>query len=103
MIYYFMLNTQPRPDSPEWETSDGAFVNCWVLADSQTAALVQASRFIEGQGWAIQGIEQQFIADRERYVDDDELPESLEAFDQAMRDGIAVVVYRWSEEQADEG
>ncbi|WDL95959.1 hypothetical protein [Alicyclobacillus sp. ALC3] len=102
-MYYFMFEAEPKPDSPERETSDGAFINCWVRDNDDQSALEQATRYIEAQGWEIIRVEEQCVAERDGYVDDDELPESLVAFNHARQSGIAAVFYRWSEEQGDEG
>lgn len=102
-MYYFMFEAEPKQDSLEKMTSDGAFITCWVRDNDEKSAVEQAIRYIEAEGWEIIRVEEQCVAERDWYVDDDEFPESLEAFDQALQDGIGVVVYRWSEEQGDEG
>jgi hypothetical protein len=95
-IYYFMFEAIPHSDNPEKDDCAGAFINCWVDSIDVNSALTEASNYINDEGWEVISIEDQFIANRKQYEEDDQLKESLECFDQAMSDGIAAVFYTWS-------
>jgi hypothetical protein len=94
-IYYFMFEAVPNPDNPEKEEYEGAFVNCWVNATSMKSALTDAAKYIKSEGWKIEGMEESFIVDRERYEGETELVDSLECFDQAISNGVCALFNVW--------
>ncbi|EJR99336.1 hypothetical protein JDS77_21935 [Bacillus cereus group sp. N28] len=95
-IYYFSFEAIPCSDNPEKDDCEGAFINCWVDSIDVNLALTKANNYINAEGWKVISIEDQFIANQKQYEGDYELKESLECFEQAMRDGIAAIFYTWS-------
>ncbi|MGK7377585.1 hypothetical protein ACSFXN_07060 [Planococcus sp. 1R117A] len=98
-IYYFMMEALPRPDNPEKEEFEGAFISCWVDSADMTSALTEASRYIKSEGWKILQIEEQFIAKRERYEGDPERLDLLEYFDRALEDGVSAIFHVWPKDE----
>lgn len=94
-IYHFMFEAKPQSDNREIEVFEGAYITCWVDSMDYSSSLTKATTYIKDQGWEIISIEEQFIANRERYEGDNELKESLECFDQAACDGIAAIIHTW--------
>jgi hypothetical protein len=41
-IFYIQYKAAPTPECEDFETAGGAFVNCWVKADSAREAQAQA-------------------------------------------------------------
>ena len=91
-VYYLMMEAVPKPDNPEGRELGGAYVNCWVKADSQTEAQARAKEYIEAENWACLQTEEVSPARREAYLDE---PESLACFDEAVERGISAVFYAW--------
>jgi hypothetical protein len=58
-IYYIQYEAEPLPHSKEFATCGGAYVNCWVQADSATQAISAASSAIEGAGWRFLCVEEE--------------------------------------------
>lgn len=97
-IFFFQFEAIPRLDNPESEECIGAVINCWVKSKSEKLALEIADKYISNEGWKVVSIEDRFIANRNLYEGDSDGEESLECFDEAMRDGIAAIFYTWSED-----
>jgi hypothetical protein len=102
-IYFFQLEAIPHLDNPEKEECLGAYVNCWVKSINVKSAWNKAKNFVSNEGWEVVRIQDQFIANRKMYEGDNEAEESLECFDEAMRDGVSGIFYTWSDEDEDEG
>jgi len=97
-IYFFQIKTIPHIDNPEREECVGAFVNCWVKTINEKSAWTKAKKYVINEGWDVVSIEDQFIAKRNMYEGDSEAEESLECFNEAIRDGISAIFYTWSDE-----
>lgn len=99
-IYYFMIEAVPNQDNPEKDEFEGAFVNCWVNSSNMTLAVTKASKYVNSEGWKMQRIEEQFIANRERYEGDPELLDLLECFDEAVREEVSAIFHVWRNDEA---
>ncbi len=98
LIYYFFVEAVPMKDNPESEYVDGAFVNCWIKADSTKSAIRKAKEYIKGEKWRWVNAEDMFTVERERYLDE---PDSLEAYDYACEYGAMGVFYTFSDDAED--
>ena len=102
-IHYFRFEAVPLADNPEGKLYKGALVNCWVNSRDEELALNGAINYVrDNEGWEVIRVEEQSIADRSRYEGDSELEESLECFDQAVRDGIGVILYTWDSDDEED-
>lgn len=102
-IYYIQYNIRPLPESEEFESADGAFLICFIQADSEQKATTKVISYINEIHWEIVSLEDgPDIVRREEFIDSD--PEWLEAYDAAVKDGEFHALYVWdSEEEEDHG
>lgn len=91
-IYYLLLEGKPDINNEESKEVAGAYINCWVKAKDEAAAKDKAIRYIKTQEWEPLNIEEIFVVNRERYVDE---PDSLECFEGAINYGVGAIFYTW--------
>ncbi len=89
-IYFFMLEAIPNESNPESEELGGAFVNCWVKAETMGVAFDEAVKYLEIQDWEFIRIEDEYITERERWFDK---PDCLECYDEACEFGVSGIFY----------
>ena len=71
----------------------GAYVSCWVRAESQADALRLMSESISVAGWKVVALEEECgLVEESWYADN---PEGQEHFSQAVRDGECYVFHQW--------
>jgi hypothetical protein len=66
-------------------------ISCWVNEPTESLAESAARAEIDAAGWDILECEESSRIDREEYLTSD----SLEYFDQALTDGVVLVVHTW--------
>ena len=98
-IYYFMIHAVPKKDNPENEECIGAYVNCWVKRSTYLTALKEAKSYIDSEGWSATNIEEAYITERNRYIDDPDSSQSLECYDLACEYGVAGIFYTYKTEE----
>lgn len=91
-IYYLMVEAVPHRSNPESQEYGGAYVNCWVKADTPYDALNKVKEYICEQNWVFCQTEDMFTVQREQYDDE---PDSLECYDNALQYGFDAVFYTW--------
>lgn len=91
-VFYFMIEAIPNKSNPEHLQYSGAYVNVWVKADTQKAALEKAKQHISEENWHYVRLEDAFLAQRAQYNGS---LESLECYDTAYATGLASVFYTW--------
>ncbi len=88
----------PKPNSPEFEKSGGAYVNCWILYAWQDGAEHLARYEVEKE-WTITEMEEIFWYE----IDDfDETHEDKQYFLQSQIDGGCFVYYYYPLDAKDE-
>ena len=92
IIYYLMAEAIPRRGNPESREYSGAYINCWVKADTAAEAVRRAKEYIRSENWHFVRLEDIFTVERERYLEE---PDSLEGFDNACQYGLGAVFYTW--------
>ncbi len=97
-IYYFLIEAKPMKNNPESEYLSGAYVNCWVKADTTKEAIKKAKEYIKWEKWKWLYAEDMYTVERERYLDE---PDSLEAYDTACEYGAMGVFYTFSDDEED--
>jgi hypothetical protein len=90
-LHYFRYEASPQPSHPHYGELDGAFINCWVNEPTASLAESVACAAVDEAGWDIVDCEESRHVDREEYLDSD----SLEYFDQAITDGVVLVIHSW--------
>jgi hypothetical protein len=92
-VFYVQYVAAPSPGSEHFETAGGAYVNCWMKANSESEACGHASAVIKESGWTILAVEEQCREVTERaYAEGDE---GLEHYRQAVVDGGCYVFHQW--------
>lgn len=98
-IYYLLLEGKPYINNEEGKEVSGAYINCWVKANNETTAKDDAIKYINSQEWEPLNIEEMYVTNRERYIDE---PDSLECYDQAINSGVGAIFYTWSIDEEDD-
>ena len=95
-IYYAMYEAAPGPDSPDFVTCGGAFVNCWVRAASKEEAEKATAAAINDNGWKILTVEEECCeVTSDWYAEDDE---EWPWYQQAVAEGECYVYHQWPPE-----
>ena len=92
MIHFFQYETRPILDSEINAGIGGAYVNCWIQADTEVEAVHQAEQIVHDNGLAITEVMAAFRVTRDFYQDNEE---GLAHFEEAVREGQRVVIYTW--------
>ena len=80
----------PAADPGALGSGGGAYINVFTRDSSEPRALNTASREVAQAGWRVKVVDKVSWVTREDYSDD---PAGLEYFEQALIDGIVVVVH----------
>ncbi len=92
-IFYVQFEAVPLPESREFEQCGGAYVNCWLKADSEAHAANLASASVREAGWNVVAVEEECREVNEAYYSENE--EGREHFEQANLDGECYVFHQW--------
>jgi len=87
-----MVDTLPIPGTDGFETFGGARINVYTTELSEDGAHAIAAREVAEAGWHVQSVEGSFLLAR---ADLAEAPEGLQYFEQALLDGIVLVIHAW--------
>lgn len=96
----FLLTIEAKPDSgaADFGTVGGAFVNCWIDADSLQTAERRAIALIREQNWYAVKLDTWQMVTRETYMGrepPDEGPNPADLVEQAFIDGEVCVFYKY--------
>ena len=91
-LYFFTYLARPKSGSESFESYGGAYVNCWIDADSEAQAAERASTAISQAGWVVESLEHSSVVTQEDYADDDE---GLHHFEQALIEKELYVFHAW--------
>lgn len=100
-IFYVQYHAEPTPESHDFESCGGAYVNCWVKAASIDAAARTASAVMADTGWNIVGVEEACCEVTEDWYSEDD--EGREYYEQAANDGECYVFHKWPIEPQEGG
>lgn len=91
-VWLLTYEVVPQPGNPAFRKAGGAFVNCWILADSQAAAADVAVHFLSDNHWLVVELTDVERVDtrNERYP-----PASVTLIEQARTDGAAFCFNAW--------
>ena len=99
-IYYIRYEAKPTPESELFNDCGGAFINCWVKAKSEAAAIKATTEAIEENCWNIVSIDEECRVITEKSFSGG--PEGLEYYEQAASDGECYVYHQWPNEPQEE-
>src|SRR5262245_51736662 len=92
-IFFILYEATPLPDAKEFESSGGAYINCWVEAESEEEAAEQSSVEIRDCGWQIVSVEEPCTEVTDlTYAEDDE---ARSYYEQAVNEGACYVYHQW--------
>ena len=91
-MHYLQFEATPLRNHPEASTLGGAYVNCWVVAETQSDAETMARKSIIEQLWRIDKLTECYEDDRSLYDAD---ADGLQYYDQAEIDGGVYVFHTY--------
>jgi hypothetical protein len=91
-MFFFRFEVRPTPTHSKSPEYAGAFVNCWVLRDTQDQAEDVAREWISNEGWHIISVDEATLMTREKQ---EESPDGVEYFEQAEIDSEVFVFHTW--------
>ena len=91
-IFYLMIEAVPNCNNPERKELGGAYVNCWVKAETKEEACSAAKEYIASEKWLSLQVEEAAPVRRQAYMDE---PDSLKCYDEACKKGISAIFYVW--------
>ena len=95
-IYFFIFHVQPRPDPEDADNVGGAYVNCWIKADSITGAQQIARQKIDDLKWHILEKDNAFELPPGHYSPDSD---GFEFYQQALIDKFVLRFHTYPAEQ----
>jgi hypothetical protein len=87
------VDALPLPGTDAFAECAGATINVYSTVESKDGALAIAAREVVEAGWQIQSIEDTFLLTRADLVD---APDGLRYFDQALIDGVVLVIHTYA-------
>jgi hypothetical protein len=99
-IFYTIYEAIPLPESEDFEVCGGAYINCWVKAQSEEEASKSASAVIHERGWKVVSIQEECREVTEALYAEDE--EGRGYYDQAVVDGECYVFHQWPVDAQDD-
>ena len=98
-LYLVTIEALPLPGSEESESYGGAYINVYTKDQSEADALATAGREVTEAGWVSRSVENIEFVTREDFAEEDD---GIEYFDQALVDGIVVVVHTYPNEPGED-
>ena len=97
-IYFLQYECIPSQESQAYESTGGAFVNCWIKTNSLDKAKNIAEKAIKENKWLVLGVEESYKTVKEKIKDE----EALEAYKQAEQDEEVYIYHSWPNEPQEE-
>jgi hypothetical protein len=92
-IFFAQYEAVPLPESEDFGECGGAYINCWLKANSAAEASELALALIHERRWRIVLVEEEI---REVFKDlFSEDAEGRDCYQQAVTDGECYVFHRW--------
>jgi hypothetical protein len=93
-IFVIAVEATPLP-GPDFASVGGAYINVFTISLTEEAALSIAQQNVAEAGWHIDAVDQIAWVTRADYSDN---PTGLEYFEQALIDGVVLVIHTYSPE-----
>ena len=92
-IFYIQYHAEPLSESKDFGSCGGAYVNCWIKAETQVKAMEAASSVLTSLHWRIVSTEREcVVVDEHSYQETDE---GFECYKQVVDDGECYVFNQW--------
>ncbi len=88
-MYFLAVSAKTLPENPEHGLIGEAYIACWIVAESESAAKQTAYRMIREDGFEVIDTEELLKVAAENYEDDDP---NLQYYQQAVTDKTVLVV-----------
>jgi hypothetical protein len=98
-IYNFTFLATPTPDAKEFDTSGGAYVDCWIQSGDRDQAEERATALIYDYGWSVESLEDEAVVTIADYTED---AENRQFFEQALSEGEVLVFHTWPPGEGEE-
>jgi hypothetical protein len=95
--YFFRVNVSPSPNHPEYQSIGGAFIDCWIRVESESAANRIIRRTLEDSAWIIESLHGPETCTEKDYAED---PANLEYYAQSQTDGEVFVFHQYPRDDA---
>ena len=92
-IRLVMLDVLPSPGAPAFAEYGGATIYVYTTELAEEEAIDVATREITEAGWQLQAVDETYLLTRSDLAD--ATPEGVAYFEQALLDGIVLVVYTY--------
>ena len=89
-IYVVTVEASPIPGSDRFLEFGGAYINVYTTSQTEAEAIVVATAEIREAGWQLDAVDDVNWATRDDFEDAES---GLEYFEQALLDGVVVVVH----------
>jgi hypothetical protein len=98
-IFYTQYEAVPLPESEEFGECGGAYISCWLRAQSAPEASELASALFRDRGWKVVSIEEECREVTAAVYFEDE--EGRGYYDQAVTEGECYVFHQWPADPQD--
>lgn len=97
-VFFLSVEAYPEPGSPDFGTAGGAFINCYLDADSLRDAELAMLEILREEGWRPYRLEGWEVTCAERaQAEPAEAgePSQRDMVEEALNEGYAQVIYAW--------
>lgn len=91
-IYYLLAEAVPDSSNPESREFGGAYISCWIQAETKEEAISRANAYIREENWRFVDSPELFIARKQFYANE---PDSARCYDEACEYGISAMFHTW--------
>jgi hypothetical protein len=88
----YAITVEVLPTEETFYVHGGAYINVFTTDSTEAAALATARREVTDAGWAVKAVTNVTWVTRRDYADN---PTGLEYFEQALIDGVVLVVHSY--------
>ncbi|MGO4221085.1 hypothetical protein AB4Y64_04420 [Lysobacter sp. TAF61] len=88
-----MVDALPEPGTQAFAGYGGATINVYTTELSEQAAVAIAARKVAEAGWQLQAVDETFLLTRPDLVN--ATPEGVDYFEQALLDGVVMVIHTY--------
>jgi hypothetical protein len=88
-----MVDALPQPGEPAFAEYGGAMINVYTTELAEQAAVALAIRGVNEAGWQLQAVDETYLLTRADLAG--ATPEGMAYFEQALLDGVVVVIHTY--------
>ena len=98
-VFVVIVEALPGVGSEDFMSVGGAFISVFTSDSTESEALATASREVADAGWQFKSIDSVALVTRSDYEDDSE---ALQYFEQALLDGVVLVMHTYPADPQEE-